>query len=150
MNEIVRNLVGFYAVDRERIQVRLEADDVALSLEQALPLGLIVNELFSNALKHAFAGADRGTIQVHFRYLPETVLPGQTLDQAWCELGVQDDGRGISNAEEVWESKSMGLRIVRLLTNQLHGRVTLDRSQRTRFIVQFPLAELVENAAADG
>jgi PAS domain S-box-containing protein len=148
MQEIVRRLVGFYALDRERIQVCLEADDVALSLEQALPLGLIVNELFSNSLKHAFPGARRGTIQVHFRYLRETVLPGQTLDEAWCELSVQDDGVGISNTEELWQGKSMGLRIIRLLTGQLHGRVALDGSHSTRFTVQFPLQEFGEQSVA--
>jgi two-component system, sensor histidine kinase PdtaS len=126
-------------VDQQRIQVRLEADDVALPLEQALPLGLIVNELFSNALKHAFPGTRRGTIQVHFRYLRETVPAGQTLDGAWCELSVQDDGAGIRHAEELWQGKSMGLRLVRLLTGQLHGKVTLDQSHSTRFSVQFPL-----------
>jgi PAS domain S-box-containing protein len=150
MEEIVRRLVGFYRVDRERIQVRIEADDVALCLEQALPLGLIVNELFSNSLKHAFPGTRRGTIQVHFRYLPETILPGQTLDGGWCELSVQDDGVGISNTEELWQRKSMGLRIIRLLTDQVHGRVALDGSHSTRFTVQFPLAEFGEQATAHG
>ncbi len=150
MQEIVRNLVKFYAIAPERIQVRLEADDVALPLEQALPLGLIVNELFSNSLKHAFPGTRRGTIQVRFRYLPETVLPGQTLDTAWCELSVQDDGIGISNTEELWQRKSMGLRLIRLLTNQLHGRVALDQSHPTRFTVQFPLETAVDQAASLG
>jgi PAS domain S-box-containing protein len=148
MEEIVRRLVGFYAVDHERIQVRLEADDVALPLEQALPLGLIVNELFSNSLKHAFPGTRRGTIQLHFRYLPETVPAGQTLDGAWCELSVQDDGVGISHVEELWQGKSMGLRLVRLLTDQLHGRVTLDPSHSSQFTVQFPLEEFGEQATA--
>jgi PAS domain S-box-containing protein len=144
MEEIVRNLVGFYAVDRERIQAHIEADNVALPSEQALPLGLIVKELFSNALKHAFPGMRHGTIQVNFRYLPETAQRGQTLDRAWCELSVHDDGIGISDAEELWRRKSMGLRIVRLLTDQLHGRVALDQSHSTRFAVQFPLGDAVE------
>jgi len=146
MEKIVHHLVGLSAVDRERIEVRLQADDVALPLEQALPLGLIVNELFSNALKHAFPDARRGTIQVHFRYLPATVPPGQTLDAAWCELSVEDNGVGIRLAEELWQGTSMGLRLVRLLTNQLHGQVTLDQEQGTRFTVQFPPAPFVEHA----
>ena len=148
MEEIVHHLVTFYDVDQGRIQVHVEADDLGLPLEQALPLGLIVTELVSNSLKHAFPGTRCGAIRVHFRYLPETVLPGQPLNAAWCELSVHDDGVGISNTEDLWQRESMGLRIVQLLTDQLQGRVAVDQSPNTGFTVRFPLEDFVGEAKA--
>jgi PAS domain S-box-containing protein len=147
MQRLVHDLVAFYGVDQERIQVGTEADDAALSIEQGLPLGLIVNELVSNALKHAFPSERRGTIKIRFQYLAESVPKEEPLDHAWCELSVYDDGVGIRNADELWQSKSMGLRLVRLLTDQLHGRITLDHSHSTHFTVQFPLEDFQYAAA---
>ena len=139
MQELVQGLISFHAIQSRLIDVRTETDDVVLSIEQALPLGLIVNELVSNALKHAFPDERHGVIDVQFRYLPEAGQDGTTLDRAWCELSVYDDGIGIDNPDEIWHGKSMGLRIVHLLNKQLHGRLTLDQSCGKRFIVQFPL-----------
>ena len=141
MQQLVGDLVGFYGIDGKRIQVRVKTDDVVLSIDQALPLGLIVNELVSNALKHAFSGGRHGVIEVHFHYLAGTVAGEQSCDEGWCELSVHDNGTGIADADGLWERKSMGLKIVRLLTDQLHGQVELDRSDGTRFAVRFPLEE---------
>ncbi len=141
MQQLVSDLVGFYGIDQKRIQVRVKTDDVVLSIEQALPLGLIVNELVSNALKHAFSGGRRGAIDVHFQYLAGAAAIEQSCDQAWCELSVHDDGAGIADADGLWDRKSMGLKIVRLLTDQLHGQVELDRIDGTRFAVRFRLEE---------
>ncbi len=138
MQQLVQDLMGFYGIDQKRIQVHVKSDDVVLSIEQALPLGLIVNELASNALKHAFSGGRRGEIDVQFQYLA-AANKEQSCSQGWCELTVQDNGIGISNADGLWDRKSMGLKIVRLLTDQLRGRVELERSSRTRFAVRFPL-----------
>ncbi len=129
MQLLIRNLVAFHETDGERIRINTEADDMVLSIEQALPLGLIVNELVSNALKHAFPGNRRGVINVQLRYLTEIVEEGQTPKCAWSELSVYDDGVGIADAAEIWQRKSMGLRIVHLLNKQLHGRLALDQSR---------------------
>jgi two-component sensor histidine kinase len=139
MKLLVQELVTFHGIDSERIKIRTQSDDIVLSIEQALPLGLIVNELVSNALKHAFPGRRRGIINVQFRYLAESVEEGKTLDSGSCELSVSDDGIGIENPDEISQRKSMGLRIVHLLNKQLRGRVALNRSASTCFSVQFPL-----------
>ena len=157
MQQLVHELVELYA-DQGRLRVSVESDDVVLSIEQALPLGLIVNELVSNALKHAFPSERRGTVTVRFRYLAQRIPEEHTLDHTWCELSVQDDGVGIRNPDELWLGKSMGMRIVDLLTTQLHGRITVDRSVGTRFTVQFPVEDFQyaavgiadENRKADG
>ncbi len=141
LQQLLSDLVAFHGIDRQKIQVRTGTDDLVLSTGQALLLGLIANELVSNCLKHAFPGQRRGEIDVRFRYLAETRKDGQTLKTPSCELAVTDDGIGIDNPEGIWQSKSMGLRIVDLLTKQLDGRVALDHTQSTRFTVQFPIKE---------
>jgi PAS domain S-box-containing protein len=147
MRQLVRDLVGFHGIDGKRIKVRTETGDIVLSIEQALPLGLIVNELVSNALKHAFPGERDGVVDVQFRYLPEAVQDGNPLEPGWCELSVSDNGVGIDDADGIWRRKSMGLRIVHLLNDQLHGRLALDRSRSTRFSIQFPLQEFEYTAS---
>ncbi|MGI8960020.1 MAG: sensor histidine kinase [Bryobacteraceae bacterium] len=148
MQQLLHDLVAFYGIDRERIQVRIETDDVVLSSEQALPLGLIVNELVSNSLKHAFPGGRRGAIDVRFHYAPKSMQAVDAGDAAWCELLVHDDGAGIKNTDRIRQRKSMGLRLVNLLTEQLHGTVSLDQSHSTQFSVRFPLDEFKYAAEA--
>jgi len=144
MQQLVHDLVDFYGIDRKQIQVNVETEKVVLSIEQALPLGLIVNELVSNALKHGFPGGRRGAIHVRFHYLAGTVSERPTPDCAWCELRVEDDGAGIPNSDGLWDRQSMGLKIVRLLADQLQGRVDLNQSRETSFSVRFPVVDSQE------
>jgi two-component system, sensor histidine kinase PdtaS len=135
---ILNGLTSSYGIHPSRVEMRIETDDIVLSIEQALPLGLIANELVSNALKHGYSGGRNGSVYVRFRYLAE-VRGGDMLDDGWCELAVRNDGAIIENPDGIWERTSMGLRIVRLLTQQLYGTVGLDQSEGTRFVVRFPL-----------
>lgn len=146
MRQLLRDLAGFHEVAKKQIQLRVETDDVVLSIERALPLGLIVNELVSNALKHGFPAEHAGTIDVGLRYL--SPQQDATPDTSWCELWVEDDGVGISCADEIWRRQSMGLRLVQLFTNQLHGAVHLDQSRGTRFSVRFRVEEADDDQSA--
>ncbi len=139
VTHILQDLLASYGSRASNIDLVIKTDDVVLSSEQALPLGLIANELVSNALKHGYSDGRNGTIEVTLRYLLDTVREGDLMDSGWCELAVRDHGKGIDNPGGIWERRSMGLRIIRLLTHQLHGTVRLDQSQGTCFGVRFPL-----------
>ena len=139
LESVLHDLVNFHQVGSERILVHVESEDVVLSVEQAFPLGLLVNELASNALKHAFAGRSGGSLTVTMRQVPataDTARPGQKH----CEITVQDDGPGLANPDDFWQSRSMGLRIARLLTEQLEGTLALRDGAGTGISLQFPLA----------
>ncbi len=140
MRQLLADLNGCYHLDPDLFRFTVECDDIVLPVEQALPLGLIVNELASNAIKHAFSGKPGGHIQVECRYVAAGLKPGDTLDQASCRLSVCDNGTGIENPAEIWLAKSMGLRLVRLLSAQLKGEMHLDQADGTCFSLQFPLA----------
>ena len=113
-----------------RVRLRVEAVAVPLDIDRAVPCGLIVNELVTNAFKYAFPGARAGTIMVELR------ARGDDLT-----LIVRDDGVGM-NADLDWEnSDSIGLGLVAALTQQLEGEVEMsaceDANKGTRWTIRF-------------
>ncbi len=93
-----------------------------------MPCGLLINELVTNALKHAFPGERAGLIRVTF----QSPTPQEVL------LTVVDDGVGLPAALEPQQTESLGLQLVCLLTEQLHGTVTFERGPGTAVRILFP------------
>ncbi len=139
IEHVLRDLVSVHQIDSKQVQIHVESDEVTLSIEQAIPLGLIVNELASNALKHAFAGRDQGRIAVSIRKATDGKEPSSPTCRGFCELRVQDDGPGFIRPEQFRTGTSMGLRITRLLTKQLRGFLQLLDGPGTQIAVRFPL-----------
>jgi two-component sensor histidine kinase len=129
LRQLAGQLCISYAAEPALVDVRIEVEEIDLAVHRAIPCGLIVNELLSNALKYAFPNGAKGTIRMRFAQLE----PGQ------LSLSCQDNGIGIPERFD-WENpQSLGLRIVRILTKQIDGFVTLDRSEGgTRFDLRFP------------
>ncbi|MBX3246244.1 MAG: PAS domain S-box protein [Myxococcales bacterium] len=124
----LRGLVGAIRASygAEGIEVEAHASDVVLDIEAAVPCALIVAELVSNSLKHAFP-TRRGRVTV-------TAL----LDaEGAVVLEVADDGIGVPPDFDWERARSLGLRLVRDLTRQLRGQVTLERGEGTRFRITF-------------
>jgi len=107
---LVENLFRAYGVDSSRVSFRVAIENVELSVDKAIPAGLILNELISNALKHAFPDGRQGTIFIRGR-----------CHDGRVELSVQDDGAGIREPSEPRRNKSLGLKIVDILYRQLKG-----------------------------
>jgi two-component sensor histidine kinase len=109
--------------------VEVLGDDVHLHVDAAIPCGLIINELVTNALKHGFKGRSEGTITVEL-----------TLQQSgMLHLRVADDGVGIGDAVDYRNARTMGMVIVRSLVAQLSGTVELRTDPGTEFLIRFPL-----------
>ena len=106
------------------VEIRVSAAPATLSLEAAIPVGLIVNELVSNALKHAYPGSAAGEIRVRL-----------SKEDGTFRLTVEDDGVGFE-AETV-RGGSSGLSLVRGLAQQLRGSATLESARPTRWRVEF-------------
>ncbi len=109
------------------IQLNLDLKPVLLSVNTAVPCGLILNELFSNALKHAFRGRNGGRVTVSLREDGQ----GKVL------LGVDDNGIGLPQELDWEKSRSLGLRIVKTLARQLHADVTVASAGGTVFSISF-------------
>ena len=117
-----------FAGEHHGITLDLELDPIELGIERAVPCALILNELLSNAFKYAFAGGRTGRVLVSFRQ----------PDPSCCELIVEDDGVGLPAGTLSGQNKSLGLRIVSILTNQLDGSVVQEARSGTRIVLRFP------------
>jgi len=98
---------------------------ITVDIEIAIPLGLIANELITNCVKHAFAGRQRGKLQVFF----------QRVGASELRLAVRDDGSGLPPDLNLQNSPSLGLKLIKILTDQLGGSVQWHREPGTEFII---------------
>jgi len=110
------------------ITVEAAADGVSLDIDRAIHVGLIVNELVMNALKHAFPKGHRGEVTVALKARDDRV-----------QLEVRDNGRGVPPDFELEQAKTLGLRTVRLLARRLEADVALHADGGTSFTLTFPV-----------
>jgi PAS domain S-box-containing protein len=116
-----------YQVDG-RISLEVDVRGVRLSIERAVPCGLLVNELVSNCLKHAFKGREHGRIRIE--------LHNVAVDEIL--LAVSDDGVGLAPSTEPGTTATFGMQLVGALVNQLHGRFSIHREAGTTIRIVFP------------
>ena len=123
---LVNHLTQTYGEQAQRVKMNTHLANFTLDIDAAIPCGLIVNELVSNALKHGFINGDSGNIDIT-----------TTHDGTMIELRVRDDGIGIPDSLKIEELSSLGLKLVYNLTRQLKGTVELDQIDGTAFVVRF-------------
>lgn len=132
--ELCTLLWRFRAGTDEQIEMKTDIEPVPLSMQRAIPFGLILNELISNAYKHAFHDGDGGRVWIDLH----VVRHGR--DQPDVVLTVADDGPGPVGELDVEQSASTGLTLIRALAGQLNGKLNMHRKDgRTVFEVSFPL-----------
>ncbi len=105
-------LFSAYCVDLSRIRLELSVEPIRFGVDQAIPCGLILNELISNSLKHAFSDGRRGVIRVSLR----------SAENGFVELSVSDNGIGLPADFRPEQCQTLGLQVVRTLIRQLRGR----------------------------
>lgn len=127
---LVTNLFHAYGIDPAHISSRVSIEPMLLEVDRAIPAGLILNELISNSLKHAFPKGRRGSIAIE----------GGPRDGR-IVLEVRDDGIGFSKDADFAKSKSLGLQIVGILTRQLKGNLEMEGSHGASFRITFPERE---------
>ncbi|KAA0593264.1 PAS domain S-box-containing protein [Azospirillum lipoferum] len=131
LDALAPTLIASYGVDPARITLSLDTVGVQLPINTAIPCGLIMNELISNALKHAFPDDRRGVITIRLsRDTPSEV-----------SLRVSDDGVGLPPALDPAKTETLGLQLVNLLTQQLSGALTIQPGHPTSFLLRFPSDE---------
>jgi len=125
LTSVSSDLVRMYNV--QGVTTTVKADVVHLEIDTAVPVGLIANELLSNALKHAFKGRSGGSIEVGLR----------RREDSRVELTVVDDGIGLPAQFELNDSASMGLHLVDGLAKQIDGTFEIVRGNGTKMVVTF-------------
>ncbi len=134
---LIYQLRDAYRVQSDAIKITHCIEDVPLGLDTAIPCSLIINELVSNALKHAFLR--RGEALFTANGDPEVRVELRRHKPGECYLMVRDNGIGLPADFSIETAASLGLRIVNLLTRQLHGRLSVERDGGTTIIITFPL-----------
>jgi len=128
VKSISNYLLRSYIVISGAIKLNLEIEDITLGLDHAIPCGLIINELVSNSLKHAFPKGREGEIKIALR----------TINDHEVELTVSDDGVGIPREIDMGNPETLGLELVQILAeNQLDGTLELERDGGTEFRIRF-------------
>lgn len=138
IRELVDYLSQIYATVSGSISTVIEVQDVYLSVTQAIPIALVINELVSNAFKHAFKEGDKGTI--------ELLLKREDHDKIFFQ--VRDNGIGIPEEIDIYQTKSLGFKLVRnTVRDQLRGDLSLQRGAGTTITVEFEILKEEKNHA---
>jgi two-component sensor histidine kinase len=127
VRDLANNILTSYALPARSVRVRFDIDDLSLSLDYAVPCGLILNELMSNCLKHAFPVGHSGTVYIGFHAEGEDKL---------C-LVVRDDGVGVPADVDLGRTSSLGWRLIRALVEQLGGVVQCQTAGGTSVEIRF-------------
>ena len=127
VGDLTRKLLRTYGSAASHVRIEAHATGVALTMDAAMPCGLIINELVTNALKHAFGECDR----------PGLVTVRVTRAGAAIELSVADNGTGLPAGLQLETASSLGLQLVMTLARQLGGSVQFERAPGTRCTVRF-------------
>lgn len=129
---LTADLYHAYGVNPEAIALRIDVDDVSLDIDTAIPCGLIINELVSNSLKHAFPADREGDVRIGLH----------SDDDDRLKLSVGDNGIGFPKDLDFRNTESLGLQVVGTLTDQLGGTMELHRNGGTEFAMTFPSVQV--------
>jgi two-component sensor histidine kinase len=131
ITNLVQNLVHSYQLYQDKIDLKLNIESVKLALDQAIPCGLILNELVSNALKYAYPQDQKGQIVIEV-----------FEENGRLSIGVEDFGIGLPEDFKIENSESLGLSLVHTLVDQLDGELILKRLGGTKFLITFEKQEV--------
>jgi len=127
VGKLVNNLFNIYDTDPLKVKFEIDTKNINLGVDTAIPCGLMINEIISNSLKHAFIKGSRGSILI-------------TLDEkeGVCILNIKDNGKGIPESVQLGKSTSLGMVLITMLCDQIDGSITLKREGGTEYEVRFP------------
>jgi hypothetical protein len=140
-------LSGIYIRSRKNIRLTVEAEGIFLGIDTAIPCGLVINELVSNALRHAFPGNRDGEVKIGLRGIADSGMRNGDLQKGpvtrnpeleTIELIVSDNGVGLPEDMDIRKSHSLGFYLaVNLAEKQLHGSVELSMAKGTEVRIRF-------------
>ncbi|AKB33988.1 sensory transduction histidine kinase [Methanosarcina siciliae HI350] len=138
LQKLAENLFQTYSLCSKNIRLYMDLEEnTFFNIDVAVPLGIIVNELVSNSLKHAFAENKEGEIQI--------LLCREEMDdeihRSLFSLTILDNGKGIPENIELGSVESLGLQLVSILVNQVDGKIELKKARGTEFRIVFSIAE---------
>ncbi len=135
LRELTSELLSSYTVGNERVSLKLDIEQIYLGMDTSVPLGIIVNELVSNSLKHAFTAGKEGEIRISL-FGPENYEIEDEKDLQFT-LSIADNGKGFPEKSDFKNMDSLGLQLVNILVEQIEGCIELKRDSGTEFKITF-------------
>lgn len=126
VSKLCQYLYQSYGDKTDRITLKVSGDHVGLDMDTAMPCGLLVNEIVSNAYKYAFPGNSTGVISINLKRAEKKVV-----------ITMSDTGVGLPESIDVKNTESLGMQLIQALTSQLDGELTVSREKGTTFEVAF-------------
>lgn len=128
IRELIKRLYHSTDFGPTEVDVEIEAEDISLGIDIAIPCALLITELASNALKHAFTNRSKGQLHIAMT----------VKDEGYYQLVVRDNGVGLPLDFDLEHPTSFGIELVQLLTQQLDGRIEVKDNHGTMFTIVFP------------
>lgn len=129
LEDLASNLFSSYNINPAAIKLSINVEKLLIDVDTAIPIGLIITELVTNALKYAFPIGIAGEIKINFKTECQQLI-----------LSISDDGVGFPENFDWENTDSLGLQIVDALTNQLQASIELNQSNGTEFKIKIPLS----------
>lgn len=126
VNKLVNSMKSTLPFDHQHIDVEIKTSEILMDINQAIPCAMLINELITNAFKHAFKGKKSGTIWITLRELGERLV-----------IEVRDNGVGLPDDFSIEERSSIGMSLIKTLTQQLKGELCIKTDGGARFAVNF-------------
>jgi len=127
LTKLVDEIIGLFP-NRSTISLDLNIDDFIVDATILFPLGIIVNELITNAMKYAFGGPGRGSLQISVSKKDKHVL-----------LVVQDNGNGMPEEIDINKPEGFGLKLIGILSNQIGGSFLIERQKGMKCTLEFDI-----------
>ncbi|MGB3478681.1 MAG: sensor histidine kinase, partial [bacterium] len=141
VNDLLKHLFHFHGIIPGNIALNTSVENISIDIDTAVPFGLIINELVSNSLKHAFPAnienpraGRKDEIKIDLQSVEDQII-----------LTVSDNGVGFPENLDFRNTESLGLQLVYILTEQLGGTITLDRRGGITFTIRFIQPKFVKN-----
>ncbi|AAM03995.1 TPA: PAS domain S-box protein [Methanosarcina acetivorans] len=138
LQKLAENLFQTYSLKSKKVLLCMDLEENTLfDMDIAVPLGIIVNELVSNSLKHAFTEEEEGEIRIKLCREEK----GNEMHRSLFSLSISDNGKGIPESTKLESIESLGLQLVSILVDQLDGKIELKRTHGTEFRITFNVTE---------
>lgn len=157
LRKLTQELLNSYPVGNSRIDLEIDVnEEILLDMDTAIPLGMIINELVTNSLKHAFLKTSKGAIKVSFNSKKKISVnsvenagnPGKIspVNKETCQfaLVIADNGSGFPKNLDFENPETLGLQLINTLVEQIDGKIELNRDQGTEIKIEFQTQPLIE------
>lgn len=128
---IASNLIKVFSINDRKIELRFEMEDFTLDIDRAISMGIVINEIVTNSLKHAFRDRDEGEILIKSQ-----------IEDNYRVFTIRDNGIGMQDNIDIESSKSLGLQIIRAIAKKLDAALILKNDSGTEIVIKLPLKSM--------